>query len=76
MYYEQDLRQSEIAARLHVSQSTVSRLLKHAEQEQIARIKVSVPTGVHAELEETLIAAYGLQNAIVAFWRQKVTCSY
>ena len=66
MYYEQDFRQFEIAVRLHISQSTVSRLLQRAEEEQIVRIKISVPTGVYAELEKALITAYGLQNAIVA----------
>ena len=66
MYYEQDLRQSEIANRLHLSQATVSRLLKRAEQEQVVRITVSVPNGAYPELEEALITRYGLQQAIVA----------
>ena len=66
MYYERDLRQSEIAERLHLSQATVSRLLKRAEQEQVVRITVSVPTGTYPELEEAIITRYGLQQAIVA----------
>jgi DNA-binding transcriptional regulator LsrR (DeoR family) len=66
MYYQQDMRQSDIADRLHLSQATVSRLLKRAEQEGIVRITVSVPMGVYADLEEALISQYGLQNAVVA----------
>jgi len=66
MYYQQDMRQSDIADRLHLSQATVSRLLRRAEREGIVRITVSVPMGVYAGLEEALISQYGLQNAVVA----------
>jgi len=65
-YYEQGLRQSEIAESLQLSQSTVSRLLKRAEQEQIVRVTVSVPHGVYTDLEEALVATFGLRDAIVA----------
>jgi DNA-binding transcriptional regulator LsrR (DeoR family) len=65
-YYEQGLRQSEIAASLQLSQSSVSRLLKRAEQEHIVRVTVSVPHGVYTDLEEALIATFGLRDAIVA----------
>jgi len=65
LYHEQSMRQSEIAAGLHLSQSTVSRLLKRAEQEQIVRVTVSVPDGVYPELEELLISQYGLRHAVV-----------
>ena len=66
LYHEQNLRQMEIAARLNPSQSTVSRLLKRAEREQIVRITVSVPFGVYTDLEEALVSTYGLQDAVVA----------
>ena len=66
MYYEQGLRQAEIAGQLHISQSTVSRLLKRAEQEKIVRVTVSVPDGVYPELEEGLVSQYGLRHAVVA----------
>jgi DNA-binding transcriptional regulator LsrR (DeoR family) len=65
-YYEQGMRQSGIAESLHLSQSTVSRLLKRAEREQIVRVTVSVPPGVYADLEEALVATFGLRDAIVA----------
>ncbi len=65
MYYERGIRQTEIAAQLDLSQATVSRLLKRAEDEQIVRITVSVPHGAFTELEEQLQALYGLKEAIV-----------
>jgi DNA-binding transcriptional regulator LsrR (DeoR family) len=65
LYYEQELGQPEIAAQLDLSQSSVSRLLKRARQEQIVRTTVSAPMGTYAELEEALEQTYGLKEAIV-----------
>ena len=48
------MRQADIAARMSLSQSTVSRLLKRAEQERVVRITVSAPPGAHTELESEL----------------------
>jgi DNA-binding transcriptional regulator LsrR (DeoR family) len=70
MYYGNDMRQSEIAQQLGLSQATVSRLVKRAKREGIVRISVNVPQGVFSELEEQIIAAYNLRDAIV------VDCSY
>jgi DNA-binding transcriptional regulator LsrR (DeoR family) len=65
LYYVQGLRQTEITERLHVHQSTVSRLLKRAEQEGMIRISFVPPKGLHMELEDALQATYGLREAIV-----------
>lgn len=65
LYYERKARQADIAAQLDLSQATVSRLLKRAEEEQIVRITVNVPHGAFTELEEELQAAYGLKEVIV-----------
>ena len=65
LYYQRGLRQADIAAQMSLSQSTVSRLLKRAEQEHIVRITVSVPPGAHTELESELEACYGLKEAVV-----------
>ena len=65
LYHEHGLRQPEIAARLHVSQPRVSRLLKQAEAEGIVRTTVVVPAGVQTGLEDELEAAYGLREAVV-----------
>lgn len=65
LYYEQDVRQVDIATQLDLSQTTVSRLLKRAQDEHIVRITVSVPLGTYTELEERLQAKYALKQAIV-----------
>jgi DNA-binding transcriptional regulator LsrR (DeoR family) len=65
LYHEHGLRQPEIAARLHVSQPRVSRLLKQAEVEGIVRTTVVVPAGVQTGLEDELEEAYGLREAVV-----------
>lgn len=66
LYYEQGLGQIEIAGRLSLSQSTVSRLLKRARDEKVVRTVVSVPSGVYPDLEDKLQAKYKLQQVIVA----------
>ncbi len=65
LYYERGLRQTEIAAQLDISQATISRLLKRAEEEHIVRINISVPLGAYPEIEDQLQEAYGLKEAIV-----------
>jgi DNA-binding transcriptional regulator LsrR (DeoR family) len=65
LYYERALNQPEIAAQLDVSQATVSRLLKRAQQEHIVRISVNVPYGAYPDLEEALQTAYHLKEVIV-----------
>jgi DNA-binding transcriptional regulator LsrR (DeoR family) len=65
LYHEHDVRQPEIARRLHISQARVSRLLKQAEIEGIVRTTVVVPEGVLTEVEDTLEEAYGLRDAVV-----------
>jgi DNA-binding transcriptional regulator LsrR (DeoR family) len=65
LYYEQGLRQAEIADRLDLSQSRVSRLLKQAEKEGIVRTTVALPQGFYPELEDRLQVLYGLREAVV-----------
>jgi DNA-binding transcriptional regulator LsrR (DeoR family) len=66
LYHEQNLRQSEIAGLLHVSQAKVSRLLKRAGEVGIVRTVVVVSPGVHTSLEQALEQRYGLLEAVVA----------
>lgn len=66
MYHEQGLRQPEIAERLHVSQSRVSRLLKEAVERGIVRTVVVTPPGSFADLEEAVRAELGLTDVVVA----------
>ncbi|KQV93529.1 DNA-binding transcriptional regulator [Streptomyces sp. Root369] len=65
MYHERGVRQPEIAAHLNMSQPRVSRLLKEAADRGVVRTVVVSPEGVHAELEEALVAKFGLRDAIV-----------
>jgi DNA-binding transcriptional regulator LsrR (DeoR family) len=65
LYYERGLRQTDIADQLDLSQATVSRLLKRAQQEEIVRISVSAPLGAYTQLEDALEIAFGLKEAIV-----------
>ncbi|MER5999257.1 sugar-binding transcriptional regulator [Nonomuraea sp. NPDC051941] len=65
MYHEQNMRQPEIAATLNISQPRVSRLLKEAVTRGMVRTVVTLPEGVHTELEEELQRRYGLRDAVV-----------
>lgn len=65
MYHSEGKRQAEIAATMHMSQATVSRMLKRAEQEDIVRTTVIPPPGTFADLETALREKYGLTEAIV-----------
>ena len=66
LYYEQKVRQPEIAARLSLSQSRVSRLLSQAIEIGVVRITVVSPTSVHPELEDQLREKLGLRDVVVA----------
>jgi DNA-binding transcriptional regulator LsrR (DeoR family) len=65
MYHEERLLQREIALRLSLSQSRVSRLLRRAVEVGVVRTVVVSPPGVHSDLEDALRAAYGLRDAVV-----------
>ncbi len=65
LYYEENRRQSEIAARLDLSQATISRMLKRAQEEQIVRIRISPPPEIYSDLEMALQARYSLKNVVV-----------
>jgi DNA-binding transcriptional regulator LsrR (DeoR family) len=65
LYYRDGLRQVQITERLNIHQSTVSRLLKRAEKEGIVRMTLTMPSGLHPELEDALTSGYGLREAIV-----------
>lgn len=65
MYHTQGLRQTEICERLHIHQSTVSRVLKRAEREGIVRTTISLPPGTHTETEDALQSRFALDEAVV-----------
>jgi DNA-binding transcriptional regulator LsrR (DeoR family) len=65
MYYEENMRQSEIARQLGLSQATISRLFNRAREEGIVRIAITPPKGVYVDLEKELINRYGLRDVII-----------
>ena len=65
LYYEKGINQTDISARLDLSQSTISRLLKKAKDEQIVRISLNIPTGFYAQLEDQIEELYGLKEVVV-----------
>ena len=64
MYYEDELSQQEVAQRLKVSRTTVSRLLQMARDNQIVRIEVVEPTDV-VTLSNELSELLRLRRAVV-----------
>ena len=65
MYYVEGQRQAAIANHLRMSQATVSRMLKKAQEEEIVRTTVVPPSGTYSELETALRDQFGLTEAIV-----------
>lgn len=65
LYYSMHFRQTQIADQLDISQATISRLLKRAQEEQIVRINISTPTGIYSDIETNLEQAYGIKEVIV-----------
>ena len=66
LYHEDNLKQAEISKRLHVSQATVSRLLRRAEEEGVVRVAIVAPRGTYPQIETSLRQRYNLNEAIVA----------
>jgi DNA-binding transcriptional regulator LsrR (DeoR family) len=65
LYHTRGLRQIEIAERLNISQSRVSRLLTQAEDLGMVRTVVVPPDGLNVDLEEELERSYSLSEAYV-----------
>lgn len=66
MYHLDEMKQSEIASRVRISQAGISRLLRRARDEGLVRITVDAPSGTFPELEERLARRYGLSEVVVA----------
>jgi len=65
LYHHSGLRQTEIAERLRISQTRVSRLLQQAETEGIVQTVVVPLAGLDSEIEEDLEARYSLAEVHV-----------
>ena len=64
-YYERGLTQNEIADKLFLSRTRVSRLLKEAVDEGIVSFSVNYTFERHYEIEERLKNRFGLKHARV-----------
>src|SRR5215469_13271293 len=65
MYYENGQSQPDIASSLNISQGTVSRFLKKAEEDGIVRTTVIPPPGTFVDLEQYLEDKYALAQVII-----------
>lgn len=65
LYHVRSMKQSEVAQALGLSQSRVSRLLDTASSLGIVRTTVRIPPGLHLDLEQSLMDAYGLSGVHV-----------
>lgn len=65
LYHTHGMRQTEIAERLRISQSRVSRLLTQAEEAAVVRTVVAVPGDINAELEERVEKLHGVSEVHV-----------
>ncbi|SDM30092.1 sugar-binding transcriptional regulator [Allokutzneria albata] len=68
LYYVEGARQSEIAERLHVSRSNVSRMLRDAREQGVIRFQLRYPAERDALWERRLLRAHranGLRTAVV-----------
>ncbi|TCP92146.1 transcriptional regulator [Cricetibacter osteomyelitidis] len=65
LYYTDNLKQSEIAKRLNLSQSFVSRSLTKCLAEGIVRINIIPPAGIFLDLEKKIQQKFGINQAIV-----------
>ena len=65
MYHAEGKRQLEIANHLRLSQASVSRMLKRAQEEGIVRTTIAAPAGTYGDLETALRDRFALPEAIV-----------
>ena len=65
LYYEEGKSQTEIGAMLHVSHSTISRLIKEAHQHNIVEVVIHHPFKSISSLSDALICNYELKDAYV-----------
>jgi DNA-binding transcriptional regulator LsrR (DeoR family) len=63
LYYTYGMCQKEIAAKLRISRSWVSKLLKRAIETGVVHIRVDTYTDGMDEIEQRLIKKFGLRNA-------------
>jgi deoxyribonucleoside regulator len=71
MYYEDNRTQDEIARRIGTSRSTISRMIQEARDAGVVEIIVHYPWKTVPEIEDDLIARFGLRGARVLLGRDR-----
>jgi len=65
LYYKLDQSQAEIAGRMGVSTSKISRMLKEARDRGIVDIRIHMPVPRDIAIEQELMQTFGLRDALV-----------
>lgn len=65
LYYVRDFTQEQIARRIGVSRSNVSRMLKEARNQGMVEIRIHSPLRTVPELQEDLVSRLGLRECLV-----------
>jgi deoxyribonucleoside regulator len=65
MYFHEGITQAQIADRVGINRSMVSRMLAEARRDGIVEVKVHRPVMFDRELQEQLVARFGLHSAYV-----------
>jgi DNA-binding transcriptional regulator LsrR (DeoR family) len=65
LYYELNQNQQQIAERLEISRSSVSRMIREARERGIVEIRIHRPSFRDYRLEQGLLEAFGLHDAYV-----------
>lgn len=65
LYYNDDLDQKEIAARIGLSRSTVSRMIGEARELNIVEVRINPPLPADEALQERALARYPVREALV-----------
>lgn len=65
LYYDQNQNQQQIADRLEISRSSVSRMIKEARDRGIVEIKIRRPLYRNYELEQALLDRFAIRDAYV-----------
>ncbi len=65
LYYEHDYNQQQIADRLNISRSNISRLLKEAKQKGLVEVRIRKPISTVPELEREFVRRFGLHHAMI-----------
>lgn len=71
LYYEDGLKQEDIAERFYISRTQVSRMLNQAIQQGIVEIKVHHRVNRNYDLENRIASRYGLKDVVLLNARQQ-----